>query len=35
MDMYVAGEVDRVEIIYHHFKSMGVQSSSPGDVSPH
>ena len=22
---YVAGEVDRVEIIYHHFKSMGVQ----------
>lgn len=26
MDMYVAGEVDRVEIIYHHFKSMGVQT---------
>ena len=25
MDMYVAGEVDRVEIIYHHFKSMEVQ----------
>ena len=25
MDMYVAGEVDRVEIIYHHFKSMGIQ----------
>ncbi|HJG14133.1 MAG TPA: F0F1 ATP synthase subunit gamma [Bacteroides xylanisolvens] len=25
MDMYVEGEVDRVEIIYHHFKSMGVQ----------
>ena len=25
MDMYVPGEVDRVEIIYHHFKSMGVQ----------
>jgi len=25
MDMYVAGEVDRVVIIYHHFKSMGVQ----------
>lgn len=25
MAMYVAGEVDRVEIIYHHFKSMGVQ----------
>ena len=25
MDRYVAGEVDRVEIIYHHFKSMGVQ----------
>ena len=25
MDMYVAGEGDRVEIIYHHFKSMGVQ----------
>ena len=25
MDLYVAGEVDRVEIIYHHFNSMGVQ----------
>ncbi|MEQ2889622.1 F0F1 ATP synthase subunit gamma [Bacteroides ovatus] len=25
MDLYVAGEVDQVEIIYHHFKSMGVQ----------
>ena len=25
MDLYVAVEVDRVEIIYHHFKSMGVQ----------
>lgn len=25
MDMYLAGEIDRVEIIYHHFKSMGVQ----------
>ena len=25
MDLYVAGEVYRVEIIYHHFKSMGVQ----------
>ena len=25
MDLYVAGEVDRVEIIYHHFKSMGEQ----------
>ena len=25
MDLYVAGEVDRVEIIYHHFKSMWVQ----------
>lgn len=25
MDMYVAGEVDRVELIYHHFKSVGVQ----------
>ena len=25
MDLYVAGEVDRLEIIYHHFKSMGVQ----------
>ena len=25
MDLYVAGEVDRVEIIYQHFKSMGVQ----------
>ena len=25
MDLYVAGEVDRVEIIYHHFKSMGIK----------
>lgn len=25
MAMYVSGEVDRVEIIYHHFKSMGLQ----------
>ena len=25
MKMYVAGEIDRVELIYHHFKSMGVQ----------
>ena len=25
MDMYVSGEIDRVELIYHHFKSMGVQ----------
>lgn len=25
MEMYVAGEVDRVELIYHHFKSVGVQ----------
>lgn len=25
MQMYVSGEVDRVEIIYHHFKSTGVQ----------
>lgn len=25
MDMYVAGEFDRVELIYHHFKSIGVQ----------
>ena len=25
MDMYLAGEVDRVELIYHHFKSMGTQ----------
>lgn len=25
MEMYVSGEVDRVEIIYHHFKSMGLQ----------
>ncbi len=25
MTMYVAGEIDQVEIIYHHFKSMGVQ----------
>ena len=25
MDLYVAGEVDRVEIIYHHFKSYDVR----------
>ena len=25
MEMCVSGEVDRVEIIYHHFKSMGLQ----------
>lgn len=25
MSMYVAGEVDRVELIYHHYKSMGTQ----------
>ena len=25
MEMYVYGEIDRVELIYHHFKSMGVQ----------
>ena len=25
MKMYVAGEIDRVDLIYHHFKSMGVQ----------
>ena len=25
MEMYVSGEIDRVELIYHHFKSMGVQ----------
>lgn len=25
MDMYIAGEIDRVELIYHHYKSMGVQ----------
>ena len=25
MEMYVSGERDRVELIYHHFKSMGVQ----------
>ena len=25
MEMYVFGEIDRVELIYHHFKSMGVQ----------
>lgn len=25
MKMYVSGEVDKVELIYHHFKSMGVQ----------
>ena len=25
MEMYMAGEIDRVELIYHHFKSMGVQ----------
>ena len=25
MAMYVSGEVDKVEIVYHHFKSMGAQ----------
>lgn len=25
MEMFAAGEIDRVELIYHHFKSMGVQ----------
>ena len=25
MEMYVSGEIDRVELIYHHFKSMGLQ----------
>ena len=25
MEMYVSGEIDRVELIYHHFKSKGVQ----------
>ena len=25
MEMYVSGEIDWVELIYHHFKSMGVQ----------
>lgn len=25
MDMFVAGEIDRVELIYHHFKSIGTQ----------
>lgn len=25
MEMYVFGDIDRVELIYHHFKSMGVQ----------
>ena len=25
MEMYVSGEIDRVELIFHHFKSMGVQ----------
>ena len=25
MKMYIAGEIDRVELIYHHFKSLGVQ----------
>ena len=25
LEMYVSGEIDRVELIYHHFKSMGVQ----------
>ena len=25
MGMYGSGEIDRVELIYHHFKSMGVQ----------
>lgn len=26
MDMYVSEEIDRVELIFHHFKSMGVQT---------
>ena len=25
IEMYVSGDIDRVELIYHHFKSMGVQ----------
>lgn len=25
MEMFATGEIDRVELIYHHFKSMGVQ----------
>lgn len=25
MDMFIAGEIDRVELIYHHFKSIGTQ----------
>ena len=25
MEMYVSGDIDRVELIYHYFKSMGVQ----------
>ena len=29
MEMYVSGEIDRVELIYHHFKSMGVQILLP------
>lgn len=25
MDLYLTGEIDRVELIYHHFKSLGTQ----------
>lgn len=25
MDLFIAGEIDRVELIYHHFKSIGTQ----------
>lgn len=34
MDLYVAGEVDRVEIIYHHFKSMGYRFFFVRRISP-
>lgn len=26
MDLYLSGEIDRVELVYHHFKSVGVQT---------
>lgn len=26
MELYVTGEIDRVEFVYHHFKSVGVQT---------
>lgn len=26
MDLYLSGDIDRVELVYHHFKSVGVQT---------